>query len=87
MKFTIDDKPAVHSTKPSSVIKAEEALRNLPDGKLLTILRLSELTRLNHFTLERQSAFFDESLCALRGRRKFYGNAKTVKAYKAAYQL
>lgn len=87
MKFTIDDKLATQNEKSATVTKAESLLRSLPDGKLITALRLTELARLRFSTFCNQRGFLSKEMCVRSGSKNLYGNPKTIKAFKAANHI
>jgi len=87
MKFTIDDKAPELLSKPPTLLRVEAALAKLEDGKLVTAPGLANLTGIAHGTLMRTGHLVDQALSVIRGNKKFYGNKKTIQAFKDTYHL
>jgi hypothetical protein len=87
MKFLIDDKAPELLDKPPTLRRVEAALANLEAGKLVTAPALANLTGIAHGTMMRTGHLVAEQFCVQRGNKKFYGNPKTIQAFKKHYGL
>lgn len=87
MKFTIDDKDPEVLRKCPTHLRVEQFLAALADGKLITAVALANHVGLSHGTVMRVGHLISRNLSVNRGNKKFYGNPKTIQAFKKHYQL
>lgn len=82
MKFKINGEVPVLDDNPL-VGKCLAILDNLPDGELITAPVLARAAGYQFESFANRSYLLPETHSAKRGQRKFYGNQKTIKAWKA----
>jgi hypothetical protein len=82
MKFTIDCKSAAQAELPS-VVACIAALKKLPDGELKTRVGLASAAGISPGTILHIGTSLPDEYKANQGRLMIYGNAKTIKAWRA----
>ena len=86
-ELTVDDVPLPSRERPL-LARFRAILMALPDGKLRTLDRLCADHQLNRDSISADIArFMPATLRVRHGHRNYYGNPKTIAAYRKKYQL
>jgi hypothetical protein len=87
MKFTLNDGPVELNQKPPCVVRAEQWLRQQPDGSLVTLRHVAAAAGVTHYTMHNVGQWFNPALRVNFKNKYLYGNEKTISAFRKEHQL
>ena len=86
MKFTINSAPAQTTKKCAGLLRLEAACRARKNGELITLGNLAVHGRMSIFTAGVHVKNMDQTLRVRQGAAFYYGNKKTIAAYRKKIQ-